>query len=294
MPFLYTESYMGRVFAKTRCPASVRIPVGDPAAYPMFPAAPRIYNKMWLCATQVIPHGPLGTMPARFPTFVKPIYNLLGMSIGAHTVKSLRDLVYAPGHMWMTRLVGEQLSTDCAIVEGRIAWAASTRGFPIDNGRFSHWEMLPRPPARLLARLATWSRKHLRDYVGVVNFETIGGAIIECHLRMSVEFAPLNGEGWLDAVVDLYRGRDWRYDRPAQRAFMVPSFTTAKPQSVDWKGLAALERDPAIIMILPTINDGWPEKGNPPNGFRRAAILCRDLAAGRRVARLIPRVIRPR
>jgi hypothetical protein len=153
--------------------------------------------------------------------------------------------------------------------------------------------MVARPPGRLLDRLRAWSGEHLAAHVGVVNFETIGDQIIECHLRMSVEFAPLNGEGWLEAVVELYKGLGWRYDRPNTPAFTVPSFTTDKPHEVDWTGIAALERDPAIVMVLPTLNDGMPEKGNPPNGFRRAAVLSRNLEAGRRAAHLIPRHIRP-
>ena len=44
-------------------------------------------------------------------------------------------------------------------------------------------------------------------YSGAVNIETIGGKIIELHLRFADQWRDLYGTGWLDAIVDLYTHR---------------------------------------------------------------------------------------
>jgi hypothetical protein len=40
-----------------------------------------------------------------------------------------------------------------------------------------------------------------RGYTGILNTETIGGRMIEVHLRMSDQWPDLYGAGWVDALV---------------------------------------------------------------------------------------------
>ena len=57
----------------------------------------------------------------------------------------------------------------------------------------------------------------MKGYSGAANVETIGGKIIEVHLRFADQWPDLYGEGWLEAIVELYTRRRWRYpdtDRP--------------------------------------------------------------------------------
>lgn len=295
MPFLYAEAYMASFFGTTPCPDDVPIPVGDPTAWTLYPDHHHVYNKPFLCRTQGIAHAPLPVPPPRFPVFVKPITNLLGMGIGSFRADTAADLAeYRAGSFWMELLTGRHVSTDAAILDGRTRWFAHTEGHPIDNGRFSHWERLDGGMGALERVLADWSGEHLRGFTGIVNFETIGARIIECHLRMSVEFIPLYGAGWLDAVVRLYRDKVWDFAEGPFPRFTVPSFTTYVPQVVDPAALAALEALPGVFRIFPTINDGMPELGNPPNGYRRAVIVAHALDAGRAAAARLDEAIRPR
>ncbi len=294
MAFLYAEPYMAPFFGATACPPEVPVPVSDATAWAMFPRHNHVYNKIWLCRTQGIAHAPLPVPPPSFPVFVKPITNLLGMSIGSFRAGSPADLAeYRPGFFWMALLDGPHVSTDAAIVAGEPRWYAHTRGQPIDNGRFSHWERLDGGDPALEALLGPWIAEHLAGYTGIANFETIGGRIIECHLRMSVEFIPLYGRGWLEAVVRLYAEGRWAFADGAYPRFTVPSFTEYRPHVVDRAALAAIEAMPGVHKVFPTINDAMPELGNPPNGFRRAVVVAHSLAAGRAACARLPEAIRP-
>ena len=53
--------------------------------------------------------------------------------------------------------------------------------------------------------------KHLRGYTGMANFETIGGRIIEAHLRFADQWPDLYGPGWVWAVIGLYAKGGWNY-----------------------------------------------------------------------------------
>jgi len=294
MPFLFAEPYMAPFFGDARCPEHVRVPVADVTSWSMFPQHNHVYNKAWLCRTQGIAHAPLPIKPPAYPVFVKPITNLLGMSIGSFRAEREADLAeYRPGLFWMELLTGPHISTDVAVVKGRARWFAHTRGHPIDNGRFSHWERLNGDNAALDRMLGDWIARHLDGYIGICNFETIGGRIIECHLRMSVEFIPLYGKGWLDAVVALYGQGEWAFAEDGFPRFMVPSFTENRRHAVDSAAVRAIEAMPGIAAVFPTINDGLPELGNPPNGFRRAVVIAQSLAEGMEAAARIPDAIRP-
>jgi len=294
MPFLYTEPYMAPYFRGARCPDDVAIPVGDAAAWTLYPAHQHVYNKIWLCRTQGIAHAPLPVAPPRFPVFVKPITNLLGMGIGSFRADTPADLgEYRAGAFWMELLTGQHVSTDVAIEDGRARWFAQTVGHPIDNGRFSHWERRRDNDAALDDLLRRWSAAHLAGFTGIVNFETIGDRIIECHLRMSVEFIPLYGDGWLDAVARLYAERIWAFADGGFPRFTVPSFTVWRRHAVDQAALAAIASMPGIRGVFATINGGMPELGNPPNGYRRAVIVADSLAEGIAARDRIDAAIRP-
>lgn len=295
MPFLFSEPYMAPFFGGAACPDDIRIPVADVTAWSMFPAHNHVYNKVWLCGTQSIAHAPLPVAPPHFPVFVKPITNLLGMSIGSFRADRPEDLAeYRPGTFWMELLTGPHISTDVAVANGVAHWYAHTRGHPIDNGRFSHWERLNGDNRALDALLGDWISRHLQGYTGIANFESIGGRIIECHLRMSVEFIPLYGRGWLDAVLRLYGQGEWAFANGPYPRFTVPSFTTYGPHVVDRAAIARVEALPGIFKVFPTINDGLPELGNPPNGYRRAVIVAETLADGLAARDQVDAAIRPK
>jgi hypothetical protein len=45
----------------------------------------------------------------------------------------------------------------------------------------------------------------------MANFETIGGKIIEAHLRFADQWPDLYGAGWLAALVRLYEHGSWEF-----------------------------------------------------------------------------------
>ena len=71
-----------------------------------------------------------------------------------------------------------------------------------------HVRLLDHPRRSRCRRSKTWcgawARKHLAGYTGMVNLETIGGSIIEAHLRFADQWPDLYGAGWVEALVRLY------------------------------------------------------------------------------------------
>ena len=47
----------------------------------------------------------------------------------------------------------------------------------------------------------------------MLNLETIGGTIIEAHLRFADQWPDLYGPGWVDALVRLYEQGEWDFHR---------------------------------------------------------------------------------
>ncbi|MBI3291082.1 hypothetical protein HYZ76_02250, partial [Candidatus Falkowbacteria bacterium] len=51
---------------------------------------------------------------------------------------------------------------------------------------------------------------NLSDYTGTVNVETIGGKIIECHLRMG-DIDRLGNVCLMQNIIDIYAGKEWTF-----------------------------------------------------------------------------------
>ena len=54
-------------------------------------------------------------------------------------------------------------------------------------------------------------RSIFAGYTGMLNLETIGGRIIEVHLRFADQWPDLYGKGWVEALVRLYEHERWDY-----------------------------------------------------------------------------------
>jgi hypothetical protein len=111
----------------------------------------------------------------------------------------------------MKLLTGEHVSTDWAIVQGETAWCRHTLGVPGLAGTFDYWVIEARARPKLERYCRDWIRTNLSGYTGMVNIETIGGRIIEAHLRFADQWPDLYGRRWLDAVVRLYQCQDWHF-----------------------------------------------------------------------------------
>jgi len=288
MAYLGVDPWRWQYFAPVPCPDGITVPIDDATAWSIYPEHRWVYNKLEICRTQGLPHGPHGTDPDRFPVFSKPIYNMRGMGTGSRVIASAEayEASLLPGHMWMPLFAGAHVSTDMALAAGDIAWCRHTTGVTRGRGTFDYWTVHETAKPRLEAYLGAWVRDHLQGFTGIVNFETIGGRIIECHLRMSEQWLDLNGKGWLAAVVALYARGVWRFGAVPRTGYSVVLFGD---HGVDWQIdrslVGALLDTPDVSSIQITFDDAIAREAHamPPGGFRLAIVNCWDLAVGKRV-----------
>jgi hypothetical protein len=288
MPILECDPWREQYFERVPCPPEVIVPTDDPESWRLFPAHRWVFNKLAICTTQGLEHGPHGVPPTRYPVFSKPIYNLKGMGIGSRLIRSAEEYHQAltPGHLWMTLLEGEHLSSDAAVIDGRPSWWRHARGVSIGEGTFDYWTVFAAARPALEHQLGAWLSRHLRGYTGMVNLETIGGRIIECHLRFADQWPDLHGgDAWVGAVVALHVCGEWRYDdRDRREGFSVvlwgphgPRYRHPPRELID----ALLSRSAiSSVQITFHADRAAEEHAMPPGGFRLAVINCWELAAG--------------
>lgn len=286
MPIVENDPWRKQYFDSVVCPDNVMIPTDDALAYTLYPAHRWIYNKLPICESQGLTHAPHGIPPPEFPVFSKPIYNLRGMSAGGKVITSLAEYEreQTPGYMWMQLLIGEHVSTDVAIIEGEPMWWRHAIGKALDKGMFNYWTVLTKPRPEIEAYCGAWLHRHLKDYSGAINFETIGGKIIEAHLRFTDQWPDLYGPGWIESLVELYAHKRWHYlDESRRTGYSVVLFGKhGLRYKVDHSVVAKLRTRPAISSIQISFHeDQAPEThAMPPGGFRLAIVNCWELAAG--------------
>ena len=287
MPFVQKDPWRAQYFEGASCPDEVVIPTDNLLAYQLYPAHNWIYNKLLICKTQGLEHGPHGLMPSGFPVFSKPIYNLRGMGVGSRIINNLDELEYhcLPGHMWMPLFEGEHVSSDVAVINGEPVWWRHTIGKPLSEGTFDYWTILAQPRPDIEAYCGQWLQSNLKGFTGIVNLETIDGKIIECHLRLSDQWLDLNGPNWIESVAELYTHRRWDFtDDSRKTGYSVVLFTEHGQQhkKIDSSTINGLLKRPHISSIQITFHEDKPPEVHPmpPGGFRLAIVNCWELNAG--------------
>ncbi|HET7755703.1 MAG TPA: hypothetical protein VFK87_00455 [Steroidobacteraceae bacterium] len=288
MPFCEADPWRAQYFAAVDCPPQVRIPTEDADAYQWNPAHRWVYDKLAVARSQGIACGPHGVPPPAFPVFSKPIVNLHGMGVGSRVLADFADYErhHTPGHFWMTLLEGEHVSSDVVVEEGRAVWFRHCLGTPGAGGTFDYWTIEAASRPQLEDYLAAWVARHLGGYTGMLNAETIGGRIIEAHLRVADQWPDLYEPGWLDAVVGLYAGGRWSLGpRERRTGYSVALFG---PHGREYRHppsalVEAVRRMPHVASVQITFHEDRPAAAHamPPGGFRLAVINCWDLEAGR-------------
>lgn len=212
-----TPDYWEEQYFRNVIPSSF-IPVSDPYAYHYFPDHNWVYNKLELCKSQGVKQcGPHGTPPPYLPVFSKPILNLHGLSAGAKIIDK-EYYEYEPGHFWMPLLRGNHFSIDTAVIDGSIVWSCPMQAELAPYG-FTKWYS-SQPTPYVFELMRTWTKQHLPNYTGILNFEIIGTIFIEVHLRMSCQFIDLyGGDKFLKAVVELYEEKTWNYNHITKSLF---------------------------------------------------------------------------
>ncbi len=287
MPIVERDPWRLQYFENAPCPDDVLIPTDDPDSWAWYPAHRWIYDKLKVAESQGLVCGPHGVMPERFPVFSKPMTNLKGMGIGSRVIGSAEefDHGYAPGHMWMELLAGDHVSTDCAVADGTVRWLRHANGVPWTAGTFKYWTIEAAARPALERYLSDWVARHMAGYTGMMNFETIGGRIIETHLRFADQWCDLYGEGWIEALIGLYAKGRWDFPDNARReGYSVPLF--ASHGSIFRHPPLALQRHiralPHVTSLQITFHEAKDpaDHAMPPGGFRLGIINCTDLKAG--------------
>ena len=219
MPIVEHDPWRTQYFEHVACPENVFISTDDTDSYALYPDHRWVYNKLIVAESQQIPCAPHGIAPPSFPVFSKPIYNLRGMGMETRTFTSHDEYLAErdPGHMWVELLDGEHLSSDVAVVKGEATWWRHVQGHPAPHQTFDYWTVLAARRPAVESYCAAWISTHLSTYTGMLNLETIGGTIIEVHLRFADQWPDLYGTGWLEALVGLYTEGRWSYDDSDRR-----------------------------------------------------------------------------
>ena len=290
MPIIERDPWRMQYFENVVCPDDVNIPTDDEHAYELYPQHRWLYNKLMICETQGLAAAPHGVPPRQFPVFSKPIYNMHGMGVGGQIIENAGQLNQSmmAGYLWMPLMTGEHVSSDVAVVDGEPRWWRHTMGKALSDGVFDYWTVLADARPDLETYCGEWLRRNLKGYSGIVNMETIGGKIIEAHLRFADQWPDIYGQGWLEAMVDLYTNGRWEYqDHDRRTGYSVVLFGA---HGIHYPAIAEdivdeLRTRPAVTSIQITFHpDLAPElHAMPPGGFRLAVINCWDLQVGLKV-----------
>lgn len=287
MPICERDPWRDQYFENIPCPENVLIPTDDFDAWPWYPEHNWIYDKLRVARSQGLVCGPHGVAPPGFPVFSKPITNLKGMGVGSRVIISQEELAQysMPGHFWMPLLEGSHVSTDCAIVKGKVKWLRHATGIPGPEGTFRYWTLHAEEMPELAAYLKKWVEKHMAAYTGVMNFESIGGTIIEAHLRFADQWCDLNGKGWIEALINLYAKGEWRYkDSDRRIGYSIPLFARHNNNFVHppRESQARIRALPHVSSLQITFYDNKDARAHPmpPGGFRVGIVNAWDLKAG--------------
>jgi hypothetical protein len=163
-------------------------------------------------------------------------------------------------------------------------WWRHVTGKPAGEGTFDYWTVHAEPDAEIESRCGAWVEQHLAGYTGMLNLETIGGTIIEVHLRFADQWPDLYGAGWVEAIVRLYETGVWEFADAGRRGgYSVVLFG---PAGVHYRHppsalVDEIRGTPGVSSVQITFHEDMPPEQHamPPGGFRLAVVNGFDLAA---------------
>lgn len=175
-------------------------------------------------------------------------------------------------------------SSDIAVVAGKPVWFSHTIGVPGPYQTFDYWEVNATAEDDVQTNITIFIETHLNEHTGMLNVESIGGKIIEIHLRFTAQWPDLYGSRFLPSVVDLYCGKGWTGPETSeQMAYSVPLFDDEKYAVISSSILSdtiqkmekAFHLSSIVVEYDPTVPlESWPR---PSGGFRIATINGFDL-----------------
>lgn len=230
MAFLTPGKWEERIFKKyDDLLEGTVIPLYDEDVWNYFPQQRWLFNKLQVSQILGYESAPHGLKPPHYPVFSKPIYNLAGEGIGVEKWEKEEDEKYVPGHFWMPYFEGHHISTDVLVYHNEILWSTSAMGEPAEDGKFDRWVIVPDVKIELFPAIKEFIKyKIFSTYVGALNFETLGGKIIEIHSRFTTQWLEFYDPNFLNAVVHLYKDKNpdtAKKLKQSAKGYSIPSFS---------------------------------------------------------------------
>lgn len=284
--FVGHENWVDQFF-NIDSPDNIVVPCGDVVAWKLYPNHNWVYNKIELSRTQGIECGPHGVSPPFSPVFSKPIFNLYGMGLGAKQIFEYDPGHYEAGHFWSPVFHGKHMCTDVALVKGVRQWHYAFDCHKDENGSFIEYHSIhDKDHYDVLDYISAWAKVHLDGFTGIVNFETIGKHIIDCHLHMNTQFIDLYGENWLEAAIKLYNKEFWEYEARSEHGYSCV-YRTEQPgiYTINKDELDRLRKEVSSIQL--TFKKGCPVDSsdaiNDEYSYRLAIVNDRKLEKAREI-----------
>ena len=185
---LRSRSLAHAVFRGVVCPADVQIPTEDSDAWLWYPRHRWVYDKVAVALSQGLDAGPHGVDAAALSGVLQADHQPERHGRRQPRAASAADYdeAYTPGHMWMTLLDGRHVSLRRrGASTARRAGGGTSTGEPGGRARSTTGPFTPRRDGGIEDDCGAWIAEHLAGYTGILNLETIGGRIIEVHLRFA-------------------------------------------------------------------------------------------------------------
>lgn len=199
----------------------IDIPSNDYEAYDKYKNLRHLYNKLYISKSQDLSCGIYKKEVNTLPIIIRPIINLQGMGRGLIIAKYFKDIQIPKKYFWCEYLTGEHLSYDIFINSFGIQDIIVFKGYPAEKGKFDVWEYVSR---KLPKNIKNWIYKNIKQYNGVINIETIGNNIIECHLRMG-DCNMFQSDAITKNIIECYKNNKIKKIK-LKKIFLIPIFVS--------------------------------------------------------------------
>ncbi len=163
-----------------------------------------IYNKLYLCSIQKIPHAIFPIVPKSYPVVIKPIANLYEISSGAKKIDDSEDFADYHGYlgMWMQFIEGEHYQYNILIKNGKLVyvmkWVCSQRSSFNDKRWHTTDPILPE-------FIHAYITRQFDDYTGCLTINTIGDTMIEISAKLGMMKYVLNLNNEFREAIELIK-----------------------------------------------------------------------------------------
>lgn len=272
MPWVGAETYERELLSS----ASPTRPVGvsDDRCWELNPRFQWLYDRLQLAQAQELRCGPCGLDPSRLPVVVKPIVNLTGLSQGVRLVRQAENLDHHPGYFWCEYLEGPQYSVDLLVHRGEVRWLCASRCYELRIGVFSGFHVGVELPRSLRQVVVGFVDAHLARYTGAVNLELRDGAVIESHLRPSLQWLEFYGPEFVVAWARLADGEKVEAPPEATSGWSVPVYDQWHKNGITVQ---------LQISSVYTGDDPWHPPGCHRTGYVNSVSKDSAVAAARRL-----------